>query len=185
MLRTARLVLRPWCDDDREPFAALNADPVVMELFPSTLDRAASDALMDRIVERWSAGRPSLWAVELPDEAPFIGFTGLLEPGFDASFTPCVEVGWRLAAGHWGNGYAPEAARAALAHGFDGLGLEEVVSFTSTQNHRSRRVMEKLGMRRDPDDDFDHPGLEAGDPLRRHVLYRLRADDFAAAGGRG
>lgn len=178
-LRTERLVLRAWREEDRVPFAAMNADPVVMEHFPSTMYRTESDAFVDRILLRWAQGRPSLWAVEVPGEAAFIGYVGLLEPSFDADFTPCVEVGWRLSAGRWGHGYAPEGARAVLAHGFDALGLGEIVSFTTEDNLRSQRVMQKLGMRRDPADDFDHPNLADGDPLRRHVLYRLTAEDWS------
>lgn len=172
-LRTARLILRAWYESDREPFAALNSDPVVMEHFPSTLDRESSDLLVDRIQQRWRAGRPSLWAVGVPGRADFIGFTGLLQPSFDAHFTPCVEIGWRLAAEHWGYGYATEAARAAITYGFDTLGLEQIVSFTSEVNLRSRRVMQKLGMSHDLADDFDHPDIDKHSPLRRHVLYRL------------
>ena len=172
-LRTERLVLRGWRESDRGPFAALNADPVVMEHFPATLTRAESDTQVDRFVDRWATGRPSLWAVGVPGVAPFVGYVGLLEPSFEAHFTPCVEVGWRLAAAHWGHGYATEAARAATTHGFDVLGLDEIVSFTTVGNTRSRRVMERLGMHRDPADDFDHPKMAEGHPLRPHVLYRL------------
>lgn len=179
-LQTDRLVLRPWRESDREPFAALNADPLVMELFPSTLSRDESDALVDRIVERWRDGRPSLWAVEVPGEAEFIGFVGLLEPSFEAPFTPCVEVGWRIAAQWWGRGFAPEAATAALAYGFEELELDEIVSFTSVDNAKSRRVMEKIGLGHDEGDDFDHPSLPAGDRLERHVLYRTTADEHRA-----
>ncbi len=176
VLRTERLVLRGWRRSDREQFAALNADERVMELFPATLDRVESDAMVDRVVRRWADGRPSLWAVEVPDVAPFIGFVGLFEPSFEADFTPCVEVGWRLAAQHWGRGYATEGARAALGFGFGALGLDEIVSFTSVGNERSRRVMEKLGMRRDPAEDFDHPTLPSEHPISRHVLYRLSTE---------
>lgn len=175
-LRTERLILRAWRESDREPFAALNADPAVMEHFPDVITRAESDAMVDRILDRWARGRPSLWAVEVPGVAAFIGFVGLLEPTFEAPFTPCVEVGWRIAAAHWGRGFASEGARAALAHGVGTLGLDEIVSFTVPANTRSRRVMETLGMTHDPADDFDHPNLPEGDPLRRHVLYRLSAD---------
>lgn len=182
-LRTERLVLRPWRSSDREPFAALNADPAVMEHFPSTLTREQSDALVDRIVQRWSEGRPSLWAVEITGVAPFIGFVGLLEPGFDAHFTPCVEIGWRLARAHWGHGDATEAAHAALRYGFTELGLDEIVSFTTPGNTNSRRVMEKLSLTHDPEDDFDHPSLAEGDPLRRHVLYRLGAGRWRSLAG--
>lgn len=181
VLRTERLVLRAWRDDDREPFAALNTDPVVMEHFPAPLTRAGSDAAVERIVARWAEGRPSLWAVEVPGESSFVGFVGLFEPEFDARFTPCVEVGWRLSAEHWGRGYATEGARAALRHGFEVLGLDEIVSFTTVGNRRSRRVMERLGMTRDPAEDFDHPSLPAGDPLRRHVLHRLEVGRWRAS----
>lgn len=172
-IRTERLLLRRWRPEDRAPFAALNADPRVMRHFPATLTRAESDALAERIDAHFAEHGFGLWAVELPDEAPFIGFVGLSVPRFEAPFTPCVEIGWRIAAEHWGRSYAPEAARAALAHGFDTLGLREILSFTSASNAPSRRVMEKLGMSRDPRDDFDHPGLPEGHELRRHVLYRL------------
>lgn len=182
-LRTGRLVLRAWRESDRAPFAAMNADPVVMEHFPSTLDRAQSDAMFDLIQRRWADGRPSLWAVEVPSVADFIGFVGLLEPSFTAPFTPCVEVGWRIAAAHWGHGYAPEGAAAALEHGFDVLGRDEIVSFTVPANSRSRRVMEKLGLHHDPADDFEHPNLPPGDPLRPHVLYRLTAAEWRARHG--
>jgi RimJ/RimL family protein N-acetyltransferase len=178
-LHTERLILRGWWESDREPFARLNADPVVMEHFPAPLSRVESDSMVGRILDRWSSGRPSLWAVEVPGVAPFIGFVGLLEPEFDAPFTPCVEIGWRLSAPHWGQGYATEAAQAALAHGFGTLGLDQIVSFTVPANQRSRQVMERLGMHRDPSEDFDHPNVAAGHPLRRHVLYRLTAADWS------
>ncbi len=171
-LRTPRLLLRHWRDEDLEPFAALNGDPEVMRWFPSTMSRAASDALamgQRALLEERGWG---LWAIEAPEG--FVGFVGLNEPRFEAHFTPAAEVGWRLARSAWGKGYATEAARAALAFGFDELRLDEVVSFTTVGNERSRRVMERLGMTRDPADDFDHPLLPPGHPLRRHVLYRLR-----------
>lgn len=173
MLRTERLVLRAWTDADREPFAAMNADPQVMEFFPARLSREESDRLVDRIGEHVARHGFGLWAVEVAGGAPFIGFIGLSVPTFAAPFMPCVEIGWRLAAPHWGRGYAVEGARAALAYGFDTLGLAEIVSFTSTTNLRSQRVMERLGMRRDPAADFDHPRVAADSPLCRHVLYRL------------
>ena len=166
--------MRAWCDDDLAPFAALNADPVVMEYFPATLSRAESDAAAARIRAELAERGFGLWALEAPGVTPFVGFTGLSVPRFTAHFTPCVEVGWRLAREHWGRGYAPEAARAAIAHGFEQLGLTEIVSFTSVGNTRSRRVMEKLGMRHDSADDFEHPNLAPGHPLRRHVLHRVR-----------
>jgi len=151
----------------------MNADPRVMEFFVARLDRAASDALIDRIEAHFDQHGFGLWAVEVPGVAPFIGFTGLAVARFDAPFTPCVEVGWRLAAAHWGQGYATEAARLALAYGFESAGLAEILSFTAVDNRRSRAVMERLGMQRDPAEDFDHPLVPDGHPLRRHVLYRL------------
>ncbi len=172
-LRTARLLLRRWHADDREPFAALNADPRVAEHLPSVLSRPESDALASRIEAHFEAHGFGLWAVEVPGELPFGGFVGLSVPGFDAPFTPCVEIGWRLGADCWGRGYATEGARAALDFGFAVLRLDEIVSFTVPANLRSRRVMAKLGMTHDPADDFAHPALPAGHPLRPHVLYRL------------
>jgi RimJ/RimL family protein N-acetyltransferase len=174
-LRTERLRLRRWVAADLEPFAALNADERVMEFLPFQVDRATSDALAARIEAHFDAHGFGLWAVEVPGVAPFAGFVGLSVPRFEAHFTPCVEIGWRLAAEHWGRGYAAEGARAALRFGFEVAKLREIVSFTVPANQRSRRVMEKLGMTRDPADDFDHPALAAGDPLRRHVLYRIRS----------
>ena len=171
-LRTARLLLRRWRDEDRAPFAALNADPLVTEFLPGPLSRARSDALADRIAAHFAAHGFGLWAIEVPGQVPFAGFVGLAVPAFEAAFTPCVEVGWRLASACWGRGYATEGARAALAFGFARLGLAEIVSFTVPANVRSRRVMERLGMTHDPADDFDHPALPEGHPLRRHVLYR-------------
>lgn len=179
-LRTERLLLRRWRPDDRAPFAALNADPRVTEFLPGALSRAASDALAERIEAHFGEQGFGPWAVEVPGEIPFAGFVGLGVPAFTAPFTPCVEVLWRLAPACWGRGYATEGARAALAFGFTHAGLAEIVSFTVPANLRSRAVMERLGMTRDPADDFDHPVLPDGHPLRRHVLYRTRR-----AGARG
>ena len=170
VVETERLLLRPWRPEDRAPFAALNADPVVMEHFPSTPTRAESDAGADRITAWLDEHGWGLWAVEVKDGPEFIGFTGLDVPRFEAEFTPCVEVGWRLAADQWGRGYAPEAARAAIEHGFTEVGLDEIVSFTTVANVRSQRVMQKIGMTLAGE--FDHPGLP-GHPLARHVLYRI------------
>lgn len=175
VLRTTRLLLRPWHAADRAPFAELNADPAVMEHFPAPLDRAASDALAGRIAADLDRDGWGLWALEAVATGRFLGFTGLARPGFTAHFTPAVELGWRLARDAWGHGYATEAATAALGHAFGPLGLEEVVSFTTAGNHRSRAVMERLGMTHTPADDFGHPAVPAGHPLRPHVLYRLRA----------
>jgi ribosomal-protein-alanine N-acetyltransferase len=171
VIRTARLVLREWREEDRDPWAALNADPEVMEFFPATRDRAESDAQFDRlsagVIERgWG-----LWAVEHDGE--FIGFTGLNPVGTDLPCAPGIEVGWRLARSAWGYGFATEAARAALEVAFGQLGAAELVSFTATGNQRSRAVMERLGMSRDLEGDFDHPRVPEGSAVRRHVLYRL------------
>ena len=171
-LRTDRLLLRRWRESDREPYAYLNADPITMELFPSPLDRAASDAHAERIEQAFQDQGWGLWAVEVPGVAEFIGFLGLSTPRFEAHFTPCVEVGWRLDRTHWGRGYAPEGAAEVLRFAQEDLGLAEVVSFTSVRNHRSRRVMEKIGLAHDPADDFDHPELPDDHRLCRHVLYR-------------
>jgi RimJ/RimL family protein N-acetyltransferase len=168
-----RVRLRRWRDEDREPFAAMNADARVMEFFAKPLDRSESDALADRIEAHFAQHDFGLWAVEVPGVASFIGFVGLSTATFKAPFTPCVEIGWRLAIEHWGHGYATEAARLALGHGFGTAGLSEIVSFTAETNQRSRAVMERLGMRRDPAEDFDHPSLPPRHPLRPHVLYRL------------
>ena len=172
-LITPRLLLRPWRDEDVAPFAAMNADVRVMEHFPKPLSGAESNAVAERIRGHFGRHGFGLWAVEVVGAAPFAGFVGLSVPTFEAHFTPCVEVGWRLAFEGWGHGYATEAARAALDFGFARLGLEEIVSYTVPANLRSRRVMERLGMTRSPTDDFDHPWLPEEHPLRRHVLYRL------------
>lgn len=180
-LMTPRLVLRPWRAADRDPFAALNADPEVMRHFPGLLSRAESDALAERIERHFAEKGYGPWAVEVRGGPPFIGFTGLGEVPFDAQFTPAVEVGWRLARAYWGLGYASEAAATALTYGFNVLGLQEIVAFTVPANARSRRVMERIGMHRDQAGDFDHPRLPAGHPLRRHALYRKRPIDDVVA----
>jgi len=174
-LVTDRLRMRHWTEADREPFAAMNADELVMEHFESPLDRAASDAWFDQISSSLDARGWGLWAVERSDDGEFLGFVGLAVPTIEAPFTPCVEIGWRLVRGAWGYGYATEAARAVAAHVFCVLGLSELVSFTTVANTRSRAVMERLGMRRDPADDFEYPRLPPGHPQRPHVLYRLAA----------
>ena len=180
-LATPRLLLRPWRDEDLAPFAALNDDPRVMEHFPNRLTRQESDFMVSRVRAHFDRHGFGLWAVEVEGGAPFIGFVGLAVPAFQAHFTPCVEIGWRLAAEHWGRGYATEAARAALDFAFGPLNLPEVVSFTVPAHTRSRAVMERLGMRHAPADDFDHPALPEGHPLRRHVLYRISRDEWRPA----
>ena len=178
ILTTARLRLRQWREEDLAPFAALNADPQVMEFFPKVLTRAESDAVAGRIRDHFVRHGFGLWAVEVRGAADFVGFVGLAVPSFDAHFTPCVEIGWRLAREHWGHGYATEAASAALAFGFGDRAFEEIVAFTVPANVPSRRVMGRLGMRRLPADDFEHPAIPEGHPLRPHVLYRLRRTDW-------
>jgi RimJ/RimL family protein N-acetyltransferase len=164
------LLLRQWRDSDLEPFAEMNADPDVMCYFPSTLTAAESAASMERMRQAIDKRGWGLWAVEA--EGVFAGLTGLNIPSFSASFTPCVEIGWRFRREFWGRGLATRAAQEALRFGFEDLKLHEIVAFTSTANDRSRRLMECLGFARDAAGDFDHPALPDGHPLRRHVLYR-------------
>lgn len=178
VIRTKRLILRQWRQEDLEPFAQLNADPRVREFFPGLMSREESDrsvTLMSDHIARCGWG---FWATSLLDTDEFIGFIGLEDVYFQAHFTPAVEIGWRLAFDYWGKGYATEGAKAALAYGFETLNLDEIVSFTAAQNARSRAVMKKIGMHHDPRDDFDHPKLPEGHALRRHVLYRLTADEW-------
>lgn len=158
---TERLRLRQWCTVDREPFAALNADPKVMEFFPAPLDRATSDSMADRCQSLIAERGWGFWAVETWETREFIGFVGLHISAPELPFSPCVEVGWRLAFQHWGKGFASEAAREALRVGFEFLGLREIVSFTAVRNLRSRAVMERLGMR-EATDTFEHPHVPAG-----------------------
>jgi ribosomal-protein-alanine N-acetyltransferase len=172
-LVTDRLVLRRWLASDRAPFAALNADPIVMEHYPALLSREESDAFVNQVENHFERFGWGLWAVEARTDHVFIGYVGLWPATFDAPFTPAVEVGWRLARQYWGRGLATEAGRASITDGFACLGVEEIVSFTSTSNVRSQRVMQKLGMHSDPADDFEHPAIAAGHPLCPHVLYRL------------
>jgi RimJ/RimL family protein N-acetyltransferase len=178
---TGRLILRKWRESDRGPFARMNCDPEVMEHFPAVLSRQESDALVDRADAHLQQHGFGPWAAELRESQQFVGFISLFIPQFEASFTPCVEIGWRLAREHWGKGLATEGARALVRHGFEVQGLIELVSFTVPSNQRSLHVMEKLGMTHDPVDDFDHPSIPAGHPLRRHVLYRLKREQWATA----
>lgn len=156
----------------------MNSDPEVMEFFPSTLSSEESDAMIDRFEDEYSRQSFCPWAVEEQETAKFIGFVGLHEIPEYLSFAPAVEVGWRLAREFWGRGYATEAAAASLTFAYGQLLVDEVVSMTSCLNQRSRRVMERLGMHRDPADDFEHPKVPKGHPLRPHVLYRLRSDEW-------
>lgn len=179
---TARLLLRQWRDEDLTPFAALNADPEVMAHFPAPLARQASDALARRCQALIAERGWGFWAAERKESGQFIGFVGLHTPIAELPFSPCVEVGWRLARAHWGRGLASEAARAALEVGFETLGLAEIVSFTALGNLRSRAVMERIGMRR-ADEDFDHPAVPPDSPLRAHCLYRLDRGSWQARPG--
>ena len=181
MIESQRLLLREWRESDLEAFAGLCADAGVMEHFPSTLTPAQSAEFVARIRQHFVKCGYGFWAVECRNGPPFIGFVGLMQVGFNAPFTPAVEIGWRLAREAWGRGYASEAASAALRWAFESLELDEVVSFTVPANTRSWKVMERIGMRRSPADDFDHPRLPQGDPLRRHILYRMRALDWSLA----
>lgn len=180
-LTTPRLTLRPWREDDLAPFATLTADPRVMEYFPAPLTREESDQLALKLKAHLEEKGWGIWAATVTDTGEFIGFIGIKEvtkEHLPAPFTPAVEVAWRLAHPHWGHGYATEGARAALHYGFTTLHLPEIVAYTAEINLRSRRVMEKLGMHRDPKDDFDHPKLPEGHRLRAHVLYRLTQQEY-------
>lgn len=177
-LKTPRLLLRAWRSEDEAPYAELNADPEVMRFLLGPQAREQSDAQIKSFrehVEREGFGR---WAVEVPGVAPFVGMVGLAVVPYSAHFTPAVEVAWRLARAHWGKGYASEAARAALDFGFEKAGLKEIVALTVPANLRSQAVMQRLGMTRDPVDDFDHPKVPAGHELQRHVLYRMTSANW-------
>lgn len=173
MIATPRLLLRPWRDSDREPFAAMCADPEVMEFFPSLLSREESDDAIDLIEAHRRQHGFTFFAAEWVGKAPFIGFVGIAHVLFEAPFTPAIEIGWRLARPYWGHGLATEGAAAVLNYGFQGLNLKQIVAFSVAGNIRSRRVMERIGMSRDRQGDFDHPRLPDGHPMRRHVLYRI------------
>ena len=178
---TERLRLRQWRAADLEPFAALNADPVVMEFMGRSLTPAESDAFARKAASEIEQRGWGLWAVEVREGGEFIGCVGLGVPSFQAHFTPCVELHWRLQRASWGRGFATEAARECLRFAFESLLLPEVVAFTALANARSRAVMERLDMHHDSAEDFDHPRLPAGHPLQRHVLYRLRSDEWQRA----
>lgn len=178
MIETPRLVLRRFIDDDRAAFAEMNADPEVREFFPGTLSRAECDAMIDRINDGIDRNGYSFWCAALRSTNRCIGFIGVTAPNFEADFTPCIEIGWRLARDTWGQGLATEGARASLAFAFDKLGLADVVAFTVPDNRRSRAVMERIGMRYERD--FLHPKVAPGHRLERHVLYRITREQFYA-----
>lgn len=178
IIQTDRLILRQWASADLEPFANMNADPRVREYFPGLQTKEESNhsvSLASNHIEKFGWG---FWAASLAETSEFIGFIGLEDVYFQAKFVPAVEIGWRLAFKHWGKGYATEGALACLRYGFETLNLNEIVSFTAVENTRSRAVMQKIGMHHDSKDDFDHPKLPEGHPLRRHVLYRLERDEW-------
>jgi RimJ/RimL family protein N-acetyltransferase len=173
-IETERLLLRNWRAADRDPLAELLADPLYNRFMPGPSRRSAADALFGRIQQQIEVDGFGPWVLELPDEAEFIGFLGLGIPRHTLPASPCVEIGWHLVPSFWDQGYATEGATAALQFGFEQLGLDEIVSFTVPENAASIRVMEKIGMTRDVDGDFDHPALEEGHPLRPHILYRIQ-----------
>lgn len=178
-LETPRLFLRTWREEDKEPFARMNADPQVMEFFPSVMDRADSDAFVERVRSHFAEHGWGFWAVELRATGEFIGFTGLrMELGLP--FSPGHEAGWRLARAHWGQGYAAEAARACIDVGFQSLGADEIVAVTALQNLRSQSVMRRIGMRCEPAREFDHPRVADGHALKRHCLYSIKRGDWAS-----
>lgn len=176
---TDRLLLRQWRASDRGPFASLNADPKVMEFSPTPLDRSASDVMADRCQTLIAERGWGFWAVELRNTNEFIGFVGLHIPSAELPFSPCIEIGWRLAFQSWGKGFATEAARGALRVGFEQLDLPEVVSFSAVRNTRSRAVMARLGMLQ-ATTTFEHPSVPAGSELRQHCLYRLSRKHWQA-----
>jgi RimJ/RimL family protein N-acetyltransferase len=170
-IETPRLILRQWKQSDEEPYISLNADPEVMEYFPSVKTPTETLAQIERIAAYIDKNGYGFWAVERKDNQQFIGFTGICEPGFDAHFTPCIEVGWRLSKENWGHGFATEAALACLDFGFDKLSLKEIYSFTSIHNYRSEKVMQRIGMEKAGE--FDHPLIADGHWLKKHVVYKI------------
>lgn len=180
-IQTDRLILRSWKEEDLKPFAELNADPHVMEYFPAILSKVESDQMVKRMQAKIEERGWGLWAVSKIETQSFIGFIGFNDVDqstLPVPFTPAVEIGWRLGFSHWGKGYATEGATACLKHGFQILGLDEIVSFTAKENTRSRRVMERIGLHHNLKDDFDHPKVQEGDRLKKHVLYRLNHSEW-------
>jgi RimJ/RimL family protein N-acetyltransferase len=173
VLQTDRLILRRWREDDLAPFAAMNDDPLTLRFMPGVMTAEETRAQIARFEAHHRLHGFGVWAVEAPEVAPLVGYVGLQRVGFEAPFTPAVEIGWRLAPAFWGKGYATEGAKAALRTGFEDLNLDQIVSFTVLANKPSWSVMERLGMMRDPAEDFDHPRLPAAHALRRHILYRM------------
>jgi len=178
IIETEHLILRTWKEEDIEPMTAIDKDPLVCKYFPALGNREATLAFIKGNTEFYHQHGFMFYAVELKSTHEMIGFIGLKRPSFEAHFTPAIEIGWRLASKHWNKGYATEGAKVALNYGFNQLNLDEIVSFTVVDNIPSRRIMEKIGMHHNPTDDFDHPKLAQGNPLRRHVLYRLCKIDY-------
>ncbi len=174
MIETDRLLLRQWTQEDKEPFARLNSDPEVMRYFPRPHTVDESNRTVDNLSRLIGQQGWGIYAVEEQQTGSFVGFAGLNCPTWKAHFTPCTEIGWRLAKEHWGNGYATEAALACIRFSRENLDIDEIVSFTSALNLPSIAVMERIGMARDPGGDFMHPNLAESDPLALHVLYRLQ-----------
>lgn len=178
VIKTERLILRQWIPEDLEPFARLNADPLVREYFSSILTKEKSDLSAKLISDEIDKNGYGFWAISVPNVSDFVGFVGIRPVDFESHFTPAVEIGWRLAHEFWGKGYATEGAIASLKYGFEMLNLDEIVAFTAVANARSRNVMEKIGMHRSVEDDFDHPQLNVNDKLKRHVLYRIKKQEW-------
>ncbi len=175
-----RIRLRRWRPQDLDGLVAMHADPEVMQHLMPLDGRAGSDAAGARMRRHFDDHGFGLWVIEVPGVSAFIGYTGLVHVPYEAAFTPAVEIGWRIQRAYWGRGYVTEAARLSLTDGFERVGLQQVIALTVPANQRSRAVMVRLGMRHDPAEDFDHPNVPAGHPLRRHVLYRLERSDFLA-----
>jgi len=178
ILETDRLILRTWNDSDLQPMCALNQDPKVMEYFPGLQGLEATKNLIVRINNHFEKHGYTLYATERKDSGEFIGFIGLFIPYFEAHFTPATEIGWRLSSKHWGQGFATEGAKAILDFAFRELKIPEIVSFTAQGNAKSIRVMQKIGLLSNSDDDFDHPKLDDASPLKQHVLYRLSREQY-------
>lgn len=184
-LETERMILRDWVDDDLEPFAAINADPAVMRHFSVVLDRAGSDELVRKIKTHCQSFGFGLFAMERRNDGALLGFTGLAAVPFTAHFTPAMEIGWRLGSQYWGRGYATEAATEVVRFAFEDAALGDLVSMAVPANEPSIAVMQRIGMRHDAVDDFDHPAFPLGHRLSRHVLYRLSADQWLRSRRRG
>lgn len=178
ILRTQRLILRPWRPKDLVLFAEINADPKVMEFYPKTLNREESDVLAEKIQREFAERGYGFWAVEVPGVADFIGYIGLNYWNLEMPFAPCIDIGWRIGSSYWGKGYATEGAKAVLQYGFETLKLTEIVAMATLHNVRSHKVMIRLGMKSDPAENFEHPKVARGDPLSVRVLYRIKKQGF-------